>query len=68
MPTPFETAVNLRVKYDKKLRAGDDANNFLLDQVLPAVEKAESAGHNKQDIHNEADRRYGQWLIDSAGR
>jgi hypothetical protein len=68
MPTPFETAVDLRVEYDKKRRAGDDTNSFLLDQVLPAVEAAESAGHAKQAIHNEADRRYGQWLIANAGR
>ena len=68
MPTSFETAVNLRVDYDKKLRAGDETNSFLLDQVLPAVDAAINAGSSKQDIHNEADRRYGQWLIDNAGR
>ncbi|MFF7308154.1 hypothetical protein [Streptomyces sp. NPDC008137] len=68
MPKAFETAVNLRVEYDKKLRAGDETNSFLLDQVLPAVEAAERDGCNKEDIHDEADRRYGQWLIDGAGR
>jgi hypothetical protein len=68
MPTPFEKAVALRVEYDKKVRAGDPADRFLLDQVLPAVEAAEKAGHSKQGIHTAADRAYGQWLIDNANR
>ncbi|MFE0470512.1 hypothetical protein ACFW2V_02700 [Streptomyces sp. NPDC058947] len=68
MPTPFENAVALRVEYDRRVRGGDPADRFLLDQVLPAVEAAENAGHSKERIHAAADREYGQWLIDNANR
>ncbi|MER6350632.1 hypothetical protein ABT186_01950 [Streptomyces sp. NPDC001634] len=63
-----ETAINLLVESDKKERAGEAVGDHYRTQVQPAVDAALAAGCSCSDIHSEATRRFGQWLIDNAGR
>lgn len=61
-------AVNLHVQLQQKRRAGDPTDTFLIDTVLPATNAAVDAGADYDAIHAAADRTYGQWLIDNAGK
>lgn len=62
------TAVRLLVELSKKERAGETTTRFYLDTVQPAVEAAVAAGCTITEVHAEADRQYGRWLIANAGR
>lgn len=67
MSDPCETAIDLLVECSKLDRAGRDSATFYTQRVQPALEVAAATGRNV-DLFAEADRRYGQWLIDNAGR
>ncbi|MFE6829107.1 hypothetical protein [Streptomyces sp. NPDC057690] len=41
---------------------------FLQHPVQPAVNTPTAVGWTDRQIHVDADRRYGQWLIDNAGK
>jgi hypothetical protein len=62
-----ETAINLLVECSKLDRAGRDSSSFYRQRVQPALAAAAKAGQ-AAGVFAEADRRYGQWLIDNAGR
>lgn len=66
----LETAITRVVDYNKADRAGDidPAGNVFNTVVQPAVDAAHAAGWGSRDLFGEADRRYGQWLIDNAGK
>ncbi|AWT42575.1 MULTISPECIES: hypothetical protein [Streptomyces] len=67
MSDPCETAINLLVECSKLDRAGRDSSSFYTQRVQPALQAAAATGRNV-DLFAEADRRYGKWLIDNAGR
>ncbi|MET9190108.1 hypothetical protein ABZX63_33315 [Streptomyces tendae] len=62
-----EAAIQAIIASQKADRAGR-TNDPVHRQVVPALDQAKAAGCNLPSIHAEADRRYGQWLIDNAGR
>ncbi|CAL9648889.1 hypothetical protein [Streptomyces sp. NPDC003781] len=51
-------------KADRAGRTNDPAHR----KVVPAIDKAKAAGCNMHELSAEADRRYGQWLVNNAGR
>jgi hypothetical protein len=59
-----DTAIHALVTHDKQIRAG----MVLSDHLDAIVQRAIDDGWSSSDIHAEADRRYGQWLIASADR
>jgi hypothetical protein len=62
-----EAAIEALIASDQASRAGrhtDPAHQ----RVQSALDAAQAAGCNLGNIHAEADRRFGQWLIDNAGR
>jgi hypothetical protein len=59
-----DAAIHALVTHDKQIRAG----MVLSDHLDAIVQRALDDGWSSSDIHAEADRRYGQWLIASAGR
>lgn len=61
-----EAAINALVEDEKRERAG--AASQYSTKVQPAINAALAAGCGGNDIYAEADRRYGRWLIDNAGR
>lgn len=61
-------ATHLLVDNQKLQRAGDGHRMHLLLHVLPAIDHAVAAGWDREEIHADADRDYGQWLIDGAGQ
>ncbi|MBZ6102723.1 hypothetical protein [Streptomyces olivaceus] len=61
-------AVAALVDLNKKERAGERTGDFYRGTVQPAVEAAVAAGSDRTGIHADADRAYGRWLIDNAGR
>ncbi|WP_416476988.1 hypothetical protein [Streptomyces sp. LKA04] len=62
------TAVARLVECEKKERAGENVGDFYRTKVQPAVNAAMQAGCPLGEIHAEADRTYGRWLIDNAGK
>jgi len=62
------TAVDRLVQMSKMERAGQNVSGYYRDTVQPAVQAAVAAGNNLTEIHTAADRTYGQWLIENAGR
>lgn len=62
-----ENAIRVLIASQKADRAGR-ATDPVHRQVVPALDQAKAAGCNLRSIHADADRRYGQWLIDNAGR
>lgn len=63
-----ELAIHLLIDNQKLQRAGVGTRMHLLLHVQPAIDHAVKAGWDRDDIHAEADRDYGQWLIDNAGK
>ncbi|MET9445015.1 hypothetical protein [Streptomyces sp. NPDC006610] len=62
-----EAAIAALIASDQANRAGrhtDPAHR----QVSAALDAAQAAGCDLGEIHATADCRYGQWLIDNAGR
>lgn len=63
-----ELAIHLLVDHQKLQRAGAATRMHLLLHVQPALDHAAKVGWDRGDIHADADREYGQWLIDNAGK
>lgn len=63
-----ELAIHLLVDHQKLQRAGSATRMHLLLHVTPAIDHAAKVGWDRDEIHAEADREYGQWLIDNAGK
>lgn len=63
-----DLAIHLLVDSQKLQRAGAATRMHDLLHVQPALDHAAKAGWDRGDIFAEADREYGQWLIDNAGR
>jgi hypothetical protein len=63
-----ETAIDSLVESMQRERAGEDVGSHYRAVVEPAVDAALAAGWTGRDIHGGAARRYGQWLIDQAGK
>lgn len=63
-----ETAVALNVEYEMRRRAGSPTDDFLTKTVVPATKRAVAAGADFDTIQADADREFGQWLIDNAGK
>lgn len=61
-------AIHLLIDNQKMQRAGDPTRMHLLLHVLPAVDRAVEVGWDHAEIHAAADREFGQWLIDNAGK
>ncbi|MGW6218405.1 hypothetical protein ACWF8U_00855 [Streptomyces olivaceus] len=61
-------AVAALVDLNRRERAGERTGDFYRGTVQPAVEAAVAAGCDRTGIHADADRAYGRWLIDNAGR
>lgn len=61
-------AVHLLVDSQKLQRAGCATRMHDLLHVQPALDHAAKVGWDRGEIHAEADREYGQWLIDNAGK
>jgi hypothetical protein len=61
-------AVHLLVDNYRLQHGGDPTRMHHLLHVQPALQHAHEAGWNTSDIHADADREYGQWLIDQAGK
>ena len=61
-------AIHLLVDNQKLQRAGCATRMHDLLHVQPALDHAVKVGWDRGEIHAEADREYGQWLIDNAGR
>ncbi|WP_432130606.1 hypothetical protein [Streptomyces tendae] len=62
-----ENAIRIIIASQKADRAGRTTDPVHR-QVVPALDQAKAAGCDLPSIHAEADRRYGQWLIDNAGQ
>lgn len=62
------TAVSRLVEMSKMERRGDNVTSYYQNTVQPAVKAATGAGCTLTEVHAEADRIYGQWLIDNAGK
>lgn len=63
-----DLAIHLLVDNQKLQRAGAGTRMHFLLHVQPAIDHAAKAGWDRGDIHADADREYGQWLIDNAGK
>ncbi|MET7687997.1 hypothetical protein ABZT06_08450 [Streptomyces sp. NPDC005483] len=63
-----DLAVHLLADNQRLQRAGRGIRMHYLLHVQPAIEHAVTVGWDRGDIHADADRTYGQWLIDNAGR
>ncbi|MEV4784025.1 hypothetical protein AB0K53_00975 [Streptomyces tuirus] len=63
-----DLAVHLLVDNQKLQRAGAATRMHHLLHVQPAIDHAIKVGWDRGDLHAAADREYGQWLIDNAGR
>lgn len=63
-----DLAVHLLAENQRFQRAGRGTRMHYLLHVQPAIDHAAKAGWDRGDIHADADRQYGQWLIDNAGR
>lgn len=63
-----ELAVHLLVDNNRLQRAGRKHRMHYLLHVQPAIDHATDVGWDRGDIHADADRAYGQWLIDNAGK
>lgn len=63
-----DLAIHLLVDNQKLQRAGAPTRMHLLLHVQPAIDHAAKVGWDRGDIHADADREYGQWLIDNAGK
>lgn len=63
-----DLAVHLLVDSQKLQRAGAATRMHLLLHVQTALDHAAKVGWDRGDIHAAADREYGQWLIDNAGK
>ncbi|MFF9118293.1 hypothetical protein ACF09Y_22285 [Streptomyces massasporeus] len=63
-----DLAVHLLVDNQRLQRAGCATRMHLLLHVHPALDHAVKVGWDRDDMHAAADREYGQWLIDNAGR
>ena len=61
-------AIHLLVDHQKLQRGGEPTRMHLLLHVHPAIDHAVKVGWDRGEIHREADREYGQWLIDEADR
>lgn len=64
--TVREAAVVSLVDSMRRERAGQDTDSHYRQVVQPALNAARAAGYSGADIHGEADRQYGQWLIDNS--
>lgn len=63
-----ELAIHLLVDNQRLQRVGARTRMHLLLHVEPAIDHAAKAGWDRGDIHADADRTYGQWLIENAGK
>jgi len=63
-----ELAVHLLVDSARLQRAGRKHRMHYLLHVQPAIEQAVEVGWDRYDIRADADREYGQWLINNAGK
>jgi hypothetical protein len=63
----YDLAVHLLADNARLQRAGRGTRMHYLLHVQPAIHHAIKVGWDRGDIHIEADRTYGQWLIDNAG-
>lgn len=63
-----DLAVHLLVDNQRLQRGGYATRMHLLLHVQPAIDHATKVGWDRDDIHAAADREYGQWLIDNAGK
>jgi hypothetical protein len=61
-------AIHLLVDHYRMQRAGEGTRMHLLLHVTPALDHAAKVGWDRDELHAAADREYGQWLIDQAGR
>jgi hypothetical protein len=64
----YDLAVHLLVDNARLQRAGRGTRMHYLLHVQPAIDHATKVGWDRGDIHTDADRTYGQWLIDNAGQ
>ena len=64
----YELAVHLLADNQRLQRAGRGTRMHYLLHVQPAIDHAAAVGWDRGDIHADADREYGQWLIDNAGK
>lgn len=63
-----DLAIHLLVDNQKLQRAGSATRMHYLLHVQPAIDHAAKVGWDRGDIFADADREYGQWLIDNAGQ
>jgi len=63
-----DLAVRFLIDNQRLQRAADAHRMHYLLHVIPAIQHAADAGWDPADIHADADRTYGQWLIDNAGQ
>ncbi|WP_406122982.1 hypothetical protein OHQ89_12475 [Streptomyces canus] len=63
-----ELAIHLLADNQRLKRAGRGHRMHYLLHVQPAIDHAIKVGWKRGDIHAAADREYGQWLIDNAGK
>jgi hypothetical protein len=63
-----DLAIHLLADNQRLQRAGHSTRMHYLLHVQPAIDHAIKVGWDRGDIHTEADRQYGQWLIDNAGK
>lgn len=61
-------AIHLLIDNQRLQCAGAATRMHLLLHVQPALDHAAKAGWDRGEIHADADREYGQWLIDNAGK
>lgn len=66
--TAKAAAVTRLVEMSRMERAGQNTGSYYRNTVQPAVEAAVAAGCTITEVHAEADRQYGRWLIANAGR
>lgn len=63
-----DLAIHLLVDNQRLQRAGAATRMHDLLHVQPALDHAVKVGWDRGDLFAEADREYGQWLIDNAGK
>ena len=63
-----DLAIHLLADNQRLQRAGVGHRMHYLLHVQPAIDHAIKVGWDRGDIHAAADREYGQWLIDNAGK
>lgn len=61
-------AVHLLVDNQKLQRGGYGSRMHYLLHVMPAIDHAAKVGWDRGEIYADADREFGQWLIDNAGQ